>query len=197
MLFRSQTQRLLSLERAVEGFASGQNLQEPVTRQLDVAKAGAHDEVGRLAEGIRQMMQEVVHARESLLAANRSLTSERERIRRIIETSPVGICIYDEPGHCLTTNEAMARHVGATTAQVLALNYHEIEAWTGNGALEAAQRVLDGGHQESLITHATGPFGKEFWLNLTFCALHDNGAKRLMLMTTDISEFRQIGRAHV
>ncbi|HVO06648.1 MAG TPA: PAS domain S-box protein [Burkholderiaceae bacterium] len=121
-------------------------------------------------------------------AVHRELESERQLSHRIIETSPFGICIYDEEGNCLAANPAMARDIGASLAQVLAQNYHRIESWKRSGLYELALRALETDVPLTMGGPVTTSFGKRAWLELTCRALDLGGRRGLMLVTRDLSE---------
>jgi PAS domain S-box-containing protein len=128
-------------------------------------------------------------------AANRELEGERQLNRRIIETSPFGICIYDEEGNCLAANPAMARDIGASLAQVLAQNYHRVESWKRSGLYELALQALKTDVPLTMSGPVTTSFGKQVWLELT-CRALDLGSRRgLMVVTRDLTEAKRAERA--
>jgi PAS domain S-box-containing protein len=121
-------------------------------------------------------------------ANDRALGAERELNRRIIETSPFGICIYDEHGDCLAANPAMARDLGASLTQVLAQNYHRIASWKDSGLHDLALAALEGDAPLTTAGPVVTSFGKEAWLELTFRALDLGGHQGLMVVTRDLTE---------
>jgi PAS domain S-box-containing protein len=128
-------------------------------------------------------------------AANRELEGERQLNRRIIETSPFGICIYDENGHCLAANPAMARDIGASLPQVLAQNYHDIASWKRTGLYDLARRALNTDVPLTLGGPVVTSFGKQAWLELTCRALDLGGRRALMVVTRDLTEAKRAEQA--
>lgn len=125
---------------------------------------------------------------QALQDANRTLAAEKELNQRIIDTAPIGICIYGEDGACLTVNPAMAAHIGAEPAQVRAQNFHRIESWKRVGMYELALKALASEEPLSTSIHTVSSFGKEVWLDVVFCPLRSDDKCNLMLLTSDIGE---------
>ncbi|GAO36847.1 hypothetical protein SCT_2262 [Sulfuricella sp. T08] len=123
-----------------------------------------------------------------LQAANQRLDIEKELNQKIIETSPVGICIYDEQGDCIIANPSIARHIGATQAQVASQNFHHIESWKRSGIYNLALQSLTSDEPLSKVVTLTTGFGKNVRLGITFCSLHSRGQHALMHLTTDLTE---------
>ena len=125
---------------------------------------------------------------DNLQTINQRLDIERELSKTIIETSPVGICIYDEKGDCLTANPAMARHIGATMEQLAAQNYHHIDSWRRSGLYDMAQTALATGQTQSAIVSLTSTFGKQVDLSVYFSPLRSSGKENLMVMIDDMTD---------
>ncbi|MGZ5186321.1 MAG: PAS domain S-box protein, partial [Caldimonas sp.] len=121
-------------------------------------------------------------------ASDRELEAERQLNRRIIETSPFGICIYDEHGDCLAANPAMARDIGASLPEVLAQNYHRIASWKRTGLYDLALSALKGDAPLTMAGPVVTSFGKQAWLELTCRALDLGGRRGLMVVTRDLTE---------
>ena len=144
----------------------------------------------------RKKTEAELHASlEHLRAMNDKLDAEKEFNQKIIETSPVGISIYDEQGDCLIANPAIANLVGATVAQLLALNYHHIASWRHSGIYDLALKALDSAEPLSIVASITTGFGKDVRLNILFCALHNGERRHLMQVTTDLTESMRAQRA--
>ena len=125
---------------------------------------------------------------QALQDAYGRLAAEKELNQNIIDTAPIGICIYDEMGNCVSANPAMAQHIGATHAQVLAQNFHRIESWKRTGMYDLALRTLARDAPQSMSVHTASSFGKDVWLDIFFCPLHSGDRRQLMLLTNDVSE---------
>jgi PAS domain S-box-containing protein len=128
---------------------------------------------------------------QALQDANRTLAAEKELNQKIIDASPVGICIYDQSGDCIAANPSMVAHIGATLDQVRSQNYHRIESWKRTGIYELALKALASDEPKSMSVHTVSSFGKDVWLELIFCPLHSGNTRNLMLLTSDISENRR------
>ncbi len=125
---------------------------------------------------------------QALHDANRTLAAEKELNQRIIDTSPIGICIYGENGDCLSANPSIAAHIGAEAAQVRAQNFHRIESWKRCGMYDLALKALASDELQSMPVHTVSSFGKDVWLDVVFCPLHSGNTRNLMLLTNDIGE---------
>jgi len=129
--------------------------------------------------------------KQALLA----LHSERQLNEQIFAHSPVGICIFDGDGDCIAANEAMAGHVGATMAQLLAQNFHAIASWKDSGLYELAMTTLQTGEPTAGVRELRTSFGKHMWVSVNFRLLPPGGAGRLMLMTDDLTDFKRTEQA--
>ena len=107
---------------------------------------------------------------------------------QLVRHSPIGIAIYNARGECIQANEAIARIVGANTAQVLQQNYFDIDSWRKSGILEMARKAVINGEpnhgQRSLQTS----FGKEVTLDFYFAPFKSGAEEYLLLMLSDITE---------
>jgi len=137
----------------------------------------------------RKKTEAELHATLAFLhATHDKLDVELELNQKIIETSPVGIAIYDEKGDCLVANPALANHVGAEVHQVVGQNYHHLNSWKQSGLYELALQALT--TTEPLLTAGwhTSTFGKVARLSVIFCTLLRGGERHLMLLTSDVTE---------
>lgn len=137
----------------------------------------------------RKKAEAQLHATlEHLQAANAKLDAEKELNQRIVETSPVGITIYDAQGNCLIANPAMAGHVGIDVAQVVAQNYHRIASWKHSGLYDLALQAHAGTKPLSCVISIITSSGKHARLGIILCTLDSGGERNLMLLTTDLTE---------
>ncbi len=113
------------------------------------------------------------------------LRESEERIRSVLETSPVGISIYDETGQCFVANDSLAEMIGATKEQVLQQNYNEIESWKISGTLDKAKSAMkeNKSKRHELIGEST--FGQTVRLD---CYLAPLSSGHLLFMAHDISK---------
>jgi methyl-accepting chemotaxis protein len=113
------------------------------------------------------------------------LRESEERMRSVLEASPVGISIYDETGQCFVANDSLAEMIGATKEQVLQQNYNEIESWKISGTLDKAKSAIkeDISKRHELIGEST--FAQTVRLD---CYLVPLSSGRLLFMAHDITE---------
>jgi PAS domain S-box-containing protein len=103
----------------------------------------------------------------------------------------LGISAYGSSGQCILANEAIARILGATRAQILGQNYNSIESWKSSGLLESAHEALAKGEETRQEIHMTSDFGKEVWLDCHFTPFVSNGEPHLLRTVEDISIAKQ------
>jgi diguanylate cyclase (GGDEF)-like protein/PAS domain S-box-containing protein len=115
-----------------------------------------------------------------------ALRAEQLLNHQIVTMSPIGIAIYDREGHCITTNEAMAGHVGTTELQLRGQNFHHLASWKESGLYELATRAADTGVRTSGVVHGTSSAGKAFSLSADLVVLAASSIGHLMLMTQDL-----------
>ncbi len=130
-------------------------------------------------------------------ATEQALRAEQRLNRQIVENAPVGICIFESDGRCVTANGAMARCLGADLDQVKAQDFHRIESWRHNGLYELALRTLRSGEPSADVVQTRTRFGKDAWLAVNLSALEAGGARRLMLVTSDLTEHRRAEHARL
>jgi len=145
---------------------------------------------------LRKKTEAALHATlEDLQATNKRLDAEKELNQNIIETSPMGIAIYDEQGRCLVANPAIARHMDVEISQAIAQNYHHIESWKHSGLYHLARHAV--AHMAPLSATVSFPRsdGKEVKLGVILSTLHRSDLRNLMLLTTDLTESLQAQQA--
>jgi two-component system, cell cycle sensor histidine kinase and response regulator CckA len=114
-----------------------------------------------------------------------SRPTNEELASTIIETSPIGIGVYDETGACIVANDAMVTLVGATREQLLKQNFHDIASWKESGLLEVAMAALrEQAHVRKELTVTTS-FGRVAELECHFVPFARGG---LLLLANDVSE---------
>ncbi|WP_322628994.1 EAL domain-containing protein [Halothiobacillus sp.] len=137
----------------------------------------------------RKKTEEELHATLAYLQATHDkLDMEQELNQKIIETSPVGIAIYDEQGDCLVANPSIANHIGAEVSQIVGQNYHQLNSWKQSGLYELALQTLTGTEPLSSTVCLNSSFGKTIRLSVILCTLQRGEQCHLMLLTTDITE---------
>jgi PAS domain S-box-containing protein len=109
----------------------------------------------------------------------------------LINASSLGISAYDSSGQCILANEAIAKILGATRAQVLSQNYNHSESWKKSGLLEVAREAEASGKETRRENHTKSEFGKEIWLDCHFTPFVSNGEPHLLRIVEDISNAKQ------
>jgi PAS domain S-box-containing protein len=127
-------------------------------------------------------------ADEALRERERELFDALEFNRKIVTTSSIGILTYNKSGQCVSANAAAGNVGGATVAQLLAQNFHEVSSWKKSGMYQAAIRALDSGIEQLLDVHLVTTFGKDVWLSLSFSSFDSEGERHLLVFTFDITE---------
>ena len=116
------------------------------------------------------------------------LLESKEKYERVIDSSPIGITIYDATGRCITANRAIADIIGGTRQQVLQQNFHEIESWRRSGMYDAALRALESNRPEQIDVRLTSSFGQEIFIGCYMVPFVPDG---LLFMAHDLSRLRE------
>jgi two-component system sensor histidine kinase/response regulator len=107
---------------------------------------------------------------------------------RILESSPIGIGIYDSSGQCIVANTASARLVGATREQLLAQNIHTIESWRKTGLYETATSAINEKTTKKIELTLVTSFQKKVSLDCHFTPFNQAENDFLLLMLEDVSD---------
>ncbi|MDZ4202295.1 MAG: PAS domain S-box protein [Gallionella sp.] len=110
---------------------------------------------------------------------------------KIISESTLGIAVYRADGECIVGNEAAAKIIGATVEKMLAQNFRKIDSWKKSGLFDAAIRALETGENQHSETHVVSSYGKDVWIDFDFIKLARAGEPHLLLILTDVSEFKR------
>ncbi|MBF0251755.1 MAG: PAS domain S-box protein [Alphaproteobacteria bacterium] len=180
--------RLGRLTRAVVDLETGE-LTPAALSKLPGSK-GHSDEIDILASRFRTLLKALQNYQTNL----QNLVAEQTRTlsdisafnRKIIDSSPVGVAIYDRRGNCLTANQSLADIIGTTRQYVLGRNYHDIESWTKWGLHEIAARALaERRHLRREVTLETAA-GKSVSLDCHFVPMTGKDTD-LLFMANDIT----------
>jgi PAS domain S-box-containing protein len=125
-----------------------------------------------------------------LRESKQKISEALEFNRKILNTSSIGILTYKKSGQCISANEAAANATGATVAQLLAQNFHEIPSWKKSGMYKAAIKALDTGIEQLLDVRLVTTFGKDVWLSFSFSSFNSEGEQHLLVFTSDITEHK-------
>ncbi len=149
------------------------------------------DEIGRLAAAFNAMAASLKQQLAERQLAQQRITDALEFNTTLIDASTLGLSAYDAAGQCILANDAIARMVGATRAQVLGQNYNHIASWKKSGLLDAARQALTSDAETRQEFHTTSSFGKDMWLDCRFVPFDASGEHHLLLITDDISARKQ------
>lgn len=125
-------------------------------------------------------------------AVQQSLEDAFELNQAILVNSPVGIALYDGDGDCVMVNQALADTIGATTDQVLALNFHDIKTWKSTGLYEKALQALADGERVRSEVQIKTTFGRELVGDFHFSPVAVHGRTHLLLMINDVTELKRM-----
>jgi PAS domain S-box-containing protein len=114
---------------------------------------------------------------------------------KIISDSTLGIVVYRADGECVLGNEAAAKIIGASVEKMLRQNFRKIESWKKSGLFDAALRALETGENQHSETHLVTSYGKEVWIDFDFIKLARADEPHLLLILTDVSEFKRSEQA--
>lgn len=106
----------------------------------------------------------------------------------IIETSPVGILMFEESGQAIRVNKAAVDLNGGDITQVMNFNFRENECWKALGLYDAAREALETGKAVRKEVRGYNVMHKEVWYEAFLSPVRFKGKKHLVLMTYDIRE---------
>jgi PAS domain S-box-containing protein len=106
----------------------------------------------------------------------------------IIDTSPVGIWIFEESGQFVMFNPSGVALSGGAAEQLLKLNFWELESWKKSVLLQAAEEALLTGKLVKKEIHTINTFNAEVWYEALLSSIQFKGKKHLLLMTYDIKD---------
>lgn len=130
-------------------------------------------------------------AETTLRESERKVSEALKFNRKILDTSSIGILTYKKSGQCVSANMAAAKATGATIAQLLAQNFHEISSWKKSGMYQVAIKALDTGIEQLMDVHLVTTFGRDVWLSFNFSSFDSEGEQHLLVFTSDINERKQ------
>lgn len=128
-------------------------------------------------------VQDITHRKR----AERMLRATNELNSKILEASPAGITVFDESGPCLSVNDAVSHITGISPAELRHQNFHALPSWKNSGLLAAALKALETGTIQRGEFHATTSAGREIWLECSLNSFYQDGTRRLLLISSDIT----------
>jgi two-component system, cell cycle sensor histidine kinase and response regulator CckA len=146
-----------------------------------------YDELGKYAgrRGNNRDITEQKRAADELRSAFRLYED-------IIASSPVGITIYDDVGDCISANEMAAEVIGATKAQLLQQNYHQLDSWKKSGLYDIALDTMQSKMKNRHEIKVKSTFGNLCILDIHLVPIDIGETAHLLLIFDDISERRNL-----
>jgi PAS domain S-box-containing protein len=108
--------------------------------------------------------------------------------RLLIASCPIGIVTYKATGAAVSANDAAARLVGATVAQLEAQNFRQTETWKTSGLLGAAEQVLATNCAIDKDFHFASTFGREGWFTGRLVPFEYQSERHLLALFWDITD---------
>ena len=112
--------------------------------------------------------------------------------QRILDTSPVGILVYDAGGQCLSVNHAATEIIGGDADALLNQNFRSLGTWKRDNMLHFADAALQSGNTVQHEFHSTSSFGRTCWFQMRFVPFYTGRQKCLLLLLEDISGRRKV-----
>lgn len=138
---------------------------------------------------VNNQLQEEISAH---IAARAELAASTRLVNAIYDHAPTAMVTYDSTGQCTSANAAASKLTGATVAELLSQNYHQIESWKVSGIYALAQQAVETGVPAMRDIFMRSTFGREFWVRAAFSEFMSGSEKRLLLMAEDITDRKRI-----
>ena len=129
------------------------------------------------------------------IRAEEALRAVSQINENIIDSSPIGISIYNSAGNCVAANDAAAEIIGATKAQVLQQNYHQIDSWKKSGLYDVALCSMQEKAKKRHEIHVKTTFGKLCTLDIHLVPISIENESHLLIMSDDITKQKQAKEA--
>lgn len=120
--------------------------------------------------------------------AQKKLAEAAQLNDAIIKTSPIGISIYNSEGSCLSANQSLCKILGATSEQMLNINFHELDSWKECGLFDRAINTLQTGRASHFELKAKTNFGKNIIVDCHMSVLNVDNKNNLLILFNDITE---------
>jgi PAS domain S-box-containing protein len=138
-----------------------------------------------IARDVTERKKVEAERRQHDIEAERAIQESRDRYEMVVNSSPIGITIYDGTGQCIAANQAIADLIGATREQVLAQNFHTIVSWKSSGIYETALSAIRNNRPESIDTKLVSSFGKQLYFSCYLVPFVPDG---LLFMAHDLTK---------
>ncbi|SNB45978.1 response regulator [Geobacter sp. DSM 9736] len=110
-------------------------------------------------------------------------------VRTLLASSPTGILVYEgASGKCVLANDAVARMIGGSVAEIEAQNFRTIASWRETGFDLTAESVLADGVTRRAEKCFASSFKKSVCLECLFSRFENDGVPHLLVIAMDVSE---------
>jgi PAS domain S-box-containing protein len=119
----------------------------------------------------------------------RKIAEALEFNQRLLDSSPVGISIYDSAGRWIYVNDTGADIAGGPKEVLMAQNINDRESWKHNGLLDLTRQALETGIiTNKQIYFEENVFGNRVWFECNLSRFTSKGEPHLLLVYHDITE---------
>ncbi len=119
-----------------------------------------------------------------------------EFTEKVISESNLGICAFREDGQCILSNDTLVQILGARDKNdLLLVNFYHIPYWKACGLYDAAIQTLKTGVSQVHECQFTTSFGKSVWVDTRFVRFIQDNQYHLLLIASDIRQFREAEQA--
>jgi diguanylate cyclase (GGDEF)-like protein/PAS domain S-box-containing protein len=150
------------------------------------------DEIGEIARAFERYQREARERTASIEASASALAASELRHRRIVETAGEGVWQVDQQGITTLANEAMARMLGTTLAQLQGRSLFDFMDEEGQRLAEQLLLGRRGGGSERHELRFRRADGRELWAEVASCPITgaDGQHTGVLAMVTDATERR-------
>ncbi len=113
----------------------------------------------------------------------------------IVNSSPIGISIYNSAGDCIAANDTIGEILGTSKDQILQQNFHQIESWKKSGLYSLALSAMKDQERKHLEMHITTTFGKTGYFDCHLVPFLSGNELHLLNTAEDISQRKTAERA--
>ena len=170
---------LQAAERGVDISLPGSNGDGPRTARLISSETNWRSEPASLilAEDVTEKTQ-----------IEQALFETQEFNSKIVAASSLGIGVYDDSGHCVFANQALAKIVGTDHSELLLQNYKQLESWEKSGLLATAIKATKTGLEQRKDISTKTTFGKQVNLYCRIIPVSQQDEPHILLIADDVTD---------
>jgi PAS domain S-box-containing protein len=110
----------------------------------------------------------------------------------LIDTSPIGILVYQTTGECILVNDAAVKIVGAKSSEdVMRNNIYKTHSWKENGLIHYFNQSLNRKEKIQADIFMTTSYGKSLWIDFIFQQIEYLGNPHVMVIVDEITEVKE------